>query len=136
MLSICREGGRQVFLFPSSFSGFALAASQTFSLGFDETSVFSIGIIFNCRRGLSPRSALIDNKPPSAEPAQVKMAALGIGPEQVWIVPSFEPPHFPPAKLFMPGLPLRLAQLDRRARTTWDGTGLVLPRFDGPVLSR
>lgn len=36
--------------------------------------------------------------------------------EQVWLIPSFEPPRFPSAKLFLLGLPLRLERLDRAAR--------------------
>jgi hypothetical protein len=118
MLGICREGGRQVFLFTNAFFGFALEASQTFPLGFTETTIFSLAMILNCRRGLSPRSALIDNKPPTAEPTREKMDALGISSAQVWVIPAFEPPRFPPAKLFLLGLPLRLARLDRWADST------------------
>lgn len=115
LLTFCRQGGREVFLFTNAFFGFALSASQTFSLGFDETSIFSLAMILNCRRNLSPRSALIDNKPHHTEPTQEKMLALGISPEQVWVIPSFEPPRFPSAKLFLLGLPLRLERLDRAA---------------------
>ena len=113
LLGLCRAGGRPVYLFTNAFFGFARAASESFDLGFDETTIFSLAMILNCRPGLSPRSALIDNKPHTAEPTRLKMSALGIGPAQVWVIPSFEPPHFPSARLFLLGLPLRLARLDR-----------------------
>lgn len=117
LLTLCRAGGRQVFLFTNAFFGFAHEASRIFSLGFDEHSIFSLAMILNCRRNLSPASALIDNLPPRAEPTQEKMRALGIPPEQVWVIPGFQPPHFPSARLFLLGLPLRLERLDRLART-------------------
>ncbi|MCX6944558.1 MAG: hypothetical protein NT173_07330 [Opitutales bacterium] len=117
LLRLCRAGGRQVFLFTRAFFGFALTASQTFALGFDERTIFSIAMILNCRRGLCPGAALIDNRPPHTESTQDKMEALGIPPEQVWVIPSFEPPHFPSARLFLLGLPHRLARLDRAAQT-------------------
>ena len=44
---------------------------------------------------------------------QVKMEALGIGPDQVWLAPSFTAPDFSSAKLFLAGLEWRLAKLDR-----------------------
>ncbi len=116
LLSLCRAGGRQVFLFTNAFFGFAHEASRLFSLGFDDRTIFSFAMILNCRRNLSPASALIDNLPPQAESTQEKMQALGIAPEQVWVIPAFEPPHFPSAKLFLLGLPLRLERLDRLAR--------------------
>ncbi|HEY0966079.1 MAG TPA: hypothetical protein VGD88_01705 [Opitutaceae bacterium] len=112
LLATCRAGGREVFLFTSAFFNYALAASDAFSLGFSQNTIFSLGMIINCRAGLSPKSALIENKPPSAEPTQEKMRALGITPEQVWLIPSFEPPKFPSAKLFLLGLPHRLERLD------------------------
>ena len=93
--------------------GFALTVSETFKLGFDERSIFSLAMILNCRRGLSPRSALIENKPPGDDSTELKMAALGISAGRVWVVPSYEPPRFASAKLFTLGLPLRLARLDR-----------------------
>ena len=120
MLKACRAGGRQVFLFTNAFFGFAHEASRIFSLGFDEHSIFSLAMILNCRRNLSPASALIDNLMPRAEPTQEKMRALGIPPEQVWVIPAFEPPHFPSAKLFLLGLPLRLERLDHQARSRLD----------------
>ena len=115
LLDLCRAGGREVFLFTNAFFGFALTASQTFCLGFDEASIFSFAMILNCRRGLSPGSALIENKPAHLEPTREKMQALGITAEQVWMIPSFEPPRFPSAKLFLLGLPHRLDRLDRAA---------------------
>jgi hypothetical protein len=110
---ICREGGRPVYMFTMANFGFALMASKTFELGFGEDSIFSLAMVLNCRRGLSPQSALIENKPPEAEPTQMKMEALGISSDKVWVIPSFEPPRFPSAKLFTLGLPLRLARLDQ-----------------------
>ncbi len=118
LLSVCRAGGRQVFLFTNAFFGFAHEASRLFSLGFDDHTIFSFAMILNCRRNLSPASALIDNLPPSAESTREKIRALGIAPEQVWVIPAFEPPHFPSAKLFLLGLPLRLERLDRLARSS------------------
>jgi hypothetical protein len=118
LLTLCRAGGRQVFLFTNAFFGFAHEASRIFSLGFDDHTIFSFAMILNCRRNLSPSSALIDNLPPQAESTQEKMRALGISPEQVWVIPAFEPPRFPSAKLFMLGLPVRLERLDRQARET------------------
>lgn len=115
ILALCREGGREVFLFTVAGFGFAFAASQACGLGFTESSIFSLEMIVRCRRGLSPRSALVDNLPPSADPTRLKMEALGIGPTQVWMIPTFEPPRFPTARLFVMGLPHRLAQLDRAA---------------------
>ena len=115
LLTLCRSGGREVFLFTNAFFGFAHEASRIFSLGFDDHSIFSFAMILNCRRNLSPTSALIDNLPPQAESTQEKMHALGIAPEQVWVIPAFEPPHFPSAKLFLLGLPLRLERVDRLA---------------------
>lgn len=117
LLKTCRAGGRPVYLFTNAFFGFALATSQIFSLGFDEHTIFSLAMILNCRRNLSPASALIDNLPPRAESTQEKMRALGITPGQVWVIPAFEPPHFPSARLFLLGLPLRLERLDRLACT-------------------
>lgn len=116
LLAMCRSGGREVFLFTSAFFTYAFAVSDAFSLGFGQNTIFSLSMILNCRPGLSPRSALIDNKPPSAAPTQEKMRALGLTAEQVWLIPSFEPPRFPSAKLFLLGLPLRLERLDRAAR--------------------
>jgi hypothetical protein len=115
LLRHCREGGRQVFLFTHASFNFALQVSQAFSLGFDETALFSFSMILNCRRGISPGSALVENTPPSSEMTRVKMDALGIGPEQVWLLPSYAPPRFPSARLFLLGLPLRLARLDHFA---------------------
>ncbi len=115
LLALCREGNREVFLFTVAYFGFALAASQACNLGFTDSSIFSLEMIVRCRRGLSPKSALIDNKPPSADPTQLKMDALGIGPAQVWVIPSFEYPEFHSARLFLVGLPVRLAKLDRGA---------------------
>lgn len=125
ILTLCRHGGREVFLFTAAGFGFAFAASQACGLGFSEASIFSLEMIVRCRRGLSPQSALIDNLPPSADPTRLKMEALGIGPAQVWVIPAFEPPRFPTARLFVMGLPHRLAQLDRAAgaaiRSNWEG---------------
>jgi hypothetical protein len=112
LLTLCRDGGREVYLFTAAGFGFALAASQHCGLGFTESSIFSLEMIVRCRRGLSPRSALIDNKPPAADPTRLKMEALGIGPTQVWVIPSYEPPRFPSARLFLLGLPARLVRLD------------------------
>ena len=116
ILRLCREGGREVYLFTMANFGFAHTVSQALGLGFAEDTIFSLAMILNCRRILCPHSALIDNKPPAAEPTRMKMEALGIGPSQVWGIPTFEPPRFLSAKLFTLGLPLRLARLDRGAR--------------------
>lgn len=116
ILQVCREGGRPVYLFTNAVFGFALEVSRVFDFGFGDSSIFSLAMILNCRRGLCPDGVLIENKPPSAEPTREKMNALGIPPEQVWELPSFEPPAFPTAKLFLLGLPLRLARHDERRR--------------------
>jgi hypothetical protein len=113
ILRLCREGGREVHLFTHATFGFAVAVAKAFDLGFDERSVFSTAMIFNCRRGLCPQAALIDDKPPRDPNTRAKIEALGIAAEQVWIVPAFEPPRFASARLFVAGLPFRLARLDR-----------------------
>lgn len=138
LLRLCRDGGREVFLFTNAFFGFALAASERFDLGFDDRTIFSLAMILNCRRGISPYSALIDNQPPNAEPTREKMRALGILPGQVWTIPAFEPPKWPAARLFLLGLPLRLARLDvdcsgsMVSREPTAGSGqLIVPCPDG-----
>ena len=116
LLRLCREGGREVYLFTMANFGFALTVSQALGLGFAENTIFSMAMILNCRRGLCPRAALIENKPPSDDTTLEKMAALGISAESVWVIPSYEHPKFASARLFLMGLPLRLARLDRSAR--------------------
>lgn len=112
ILQHCRAGGRDVYLFTHASFGFALAVSQALDLGFNEQAVFSFAMILNCRKGLSPTGALIENRPASDPDTRIKMDALGIHAERVWMVPSFEPPRFPSARLFLLGLPHRLARLD------------------------
>lgn len=115
ILTICREGGREVYLFTMATFGFALATSQTCGLGFDERSIFSLAMILNCRRGLSPRAALIDNLATDCEPTQLKLTAIGAPPENLWKIPTFSPPRFASARLFMAGLPYRLSRLDKNS---------------------
>jgi hypothetical protein len=115
ILQCCRAGGREVYLFTTAEFGFAVAATRACGLGFDETTIFSLEMIARCRLGLSPASALIDNKPPSSDATRLKMAALGIPPSQVWVIPSYEPPEFSSARLFLLGLPVRLQRLEQAA---------------------
>jgi hypothetical protein len=112
LLRLARAGGREVYLFTMSAFLFAEGVTQAFGLGFTKRTIFSMAMILNCRRGLSPHSALIDNLPLGHVNTQEKVAALGIGPERVWVSPSFKPPRFASAKLFLMGLPARLERLD------------------------
>ncbi len=118
VLRACRAGSREVFLFTTASFPFALAASRILGLGFDETTIFSIEMIVRCRPGLSTKSVLIDNLPASSEATKLKIKALGITPEQLWTIPSYEPPRFSSARLFLLGLPLRLARFDQMGPST------------------
>lgn len=113
MLQLCRSGGREVYLFTHANFHYAREVSRAMDLGFDESTIFSFSMILNCRKGLCPDAVLIENKPPEDEDTQVKMEALGIPAEQVWMIPSFEPPKFAGAKLFLAGLEWRLSKLHR-----------------------
>ena len=116
LLQLCRDGGREVYLFTMANFGFALTVAQTYQLGFTENTIFSMAMILNCRRGLCPGAVLIDNKAPSEDTTQEKMAALGIASDAVWVIPAYEHPRFASAKPFLMGLPLRLARFDRQSR--------------------
>lgn len=116
ILRLCRAGGREVYLFTHSSFGFAVGVAQALGLGFDERTVFSFAMILNCRKALCPTAALIENKGAADPDTRMKMEALGISAERVWVVPSFEPPRFAPARLFVLGLPHRLARLDAGGR--------------------
>ena len=111
LLSLAREGGREVYLFTHANFGYACEVSKQLELGFDETTIFSFGMILNCRKALCPDAILIENKPPSDEDTQIKMEALGIGDEEVWLVPSFEAPEFKSATLFLAGFAWRISRL-------------------------
>ncbi len=113
MLRLCRDGGREVYLFTHANFGYAREVSKELGLGFDESTIFSFSMILNCRKGLCPEAVLIDNKPACDEDTQVKMEALGIGAERLWQAPTFAAPEFASAKLFLAGLEWRLAKLDR-----------------------
>lgn len=79
---------------------------------FTDRSTFSVAMILNSRPRLCPDGILIEKKPAEHPDTRIKMDALGIGPERVWTVPSFEPPGFPSARLFIAGLPWSLVKLD------------------------
>lgn len=112
ILALARGGGREVFLFTMSSFGFAAEVSQALDLGFGEHSIFSFAMILNCRSSLCPEGALIDDRPLADANTRMKADALGISADRVWRIPSFEPPSFASAKLFLAGLPLRLSRLD------------------------
>ncbi len=113
LLRVCREGGREVHLFTHATFGFAVEVARVLRLGFDENTIFSTAMIFNCRRGLCPHAALIDDRPPDDPNTRAKMEALGIAASRVWVIPRYDPPRFASARLFLAGLPHRLARLDR-----------------------
>ena len=121
ILRACRAGSREVFLFTTATFPFALAASRILGLGFDERTIFSIEMIARCRPGLSAMSVLIDNLPASSEATKLKIKVLGITPEQLWTIPSYEPPRFSSARLFLMGLPLRLVRFDQKGPSRKDG---------------
>ena len=113
LLGRARAGRRDVYLFTHANFTYATEVSKVMQLGFNERTIFSFSMILNCRKGLCPEAVLIENKPPADEDTLVKMQALGITDDHVWMVPSFEPPNFPSAKLFTAGFDWRLAKLDR-----------------------
>lgn len=113
ILEVCREGKRPVYLFTFGTFDYAAKINVAFGLGFTEETIFSQYMIYECRPNLCPNAVLIDNCGPDEGNTEIKMKALGISKEQVWLVPGFEPPHFPSARNFLAGLPWRLQRHDR-----------------------
>ena len=90
LLGIARKTRRPVYLCTLADPRYAHGTSAALGLGFDAGDILAIEHLRFGKQGISPRSVLVDDRPPSYEGILVKRSLLGISAERVFHVPAYE----------------------------------------------